>query len=55
MKYCEGDNLLELLKQKGRLEVDQAYLILKGVIEGIAHLHSKGFMHRDIKPENIML
>lgn len=55
MNYCEGDNLLELLKQKGRLDDEQGYLILKGLISGIGYLHSLGVMHRDIKPENIML
>jgi len=55
MNFCEGDNLLELLKQKGKLEDEQGYQILKGLIEGIGYLHSKGVMHRDIKPENILL
>lgn len=27
--------------------------IIKNVIEGIQHLHSKGICHRDIKPSNI--
>ena len=55
MNFCEGDNLLELLKQKGKLEDEQGYQILKGLIEGIGYLQSKGVMHRDIKPENILL
>lgn len=28
---------------------------MKGLLEVLDYLHSKGVMHRDIKPENIMI
>ena len=27
---------------------------MKGILSGLAQMHSKGIMHRDIKPENIL-
>jgi len=29
--------------------------LIKGLLRGVAHLHSHRIMHRDIKPENIMV
>lgn len=55
MNYYEGENLLELLKQKGKLDPDQGFTILKGLLEGLNYLHERNIMHRDIKPENILL
>ncbi len=28
---------------------------MKGLLEGLAHMHKNRIMHRDLKPENIML
>ena len=27
---------------------------MNGLLDGLAHMHSKGIMHRDIKLENIL-
>jgi serine/threonine protein kinase len=27
---------------------------MKGLLEGLAHMHENRTMHRDLKPENIM-
>lgn len=29
--------------------------MMKDLLEGLKHMHSKGIMHRDLKPENILL
>ncbi len=55
LNYYEGENLLELLKQKGKLDPDQGFTILKGLLEGSNYLHERNIMHRDIQPENILL
>jgi len=39
----------------GILPVGKACQIYSQALEGLAHLHSKGYVHRDIKPENILL
>ena len=39
----------------GALPWREAVEIARGVCEGIAAVHAKGFVHRDLKPENIFL
>jgi serine/threonine protein kinase len=55
MEYLPGGNLYELLKQKGKMPVEQALKLAIGICEGLARLHAKGIIHRDIKAENILL
>ena len=37
-----------------RFSLDEARYIIKGLLEGIAEMHSKNIMHRDLKPENLI-
>ncbi|HAH32329.1 MAG TPA: hypothetical protein DCL44_08450 [Elusimicrobia bacterium] len=55
MSYVEGKTLSELVTEKGRLALEEATGIIIGVLEGLAHAHSKGIIHRDIKPSNILI
>jgi serine/threonine protein kinase len=41
---------LSLLRGGTRIAV-----IIAGIVLGMQHLHSRGFIHRDLKPENILL
>ncbi|GGG82777.1 serine/threonine protein kinase [Paenibacillus radicis (ex Gao et al. 2016)] len=54
MEYCRGITLEQYIKQS---EVSQAEIavILRAVVDALAHVHERGFLHRDIKPANIML
>ena len=52
MEFCSGGSLANLLEH-GRIEdetVTQVYALQ--MLEGLAHLHSRGVVHRDIKPES---
>ena len=42
------------MKKKVILTNKQIQAIMKGLLEGLAHMHSKNIMHRDLKLENIL-
>uniref|UniRef100_A0A8C4YYM6 Serine/threonine-protein kinase n=1 Tax=Gadus morhua TaxID=8049 RepID=A0A8C4YYM6_GADMO len=49
-------DLLSYMESKGgRLQEQDAKMILHQVVEGIQGLHSRGVLHRDIKPENLLV
>jgi len=54
MEYIEGENLRQMLKRRGKLEVAEAVDIMKQVASGLAAAHQEGIIHRDLKPANIM-
>ncbi len=54
MEYLEGENLHQLLKQRGKLEVAEAIDIMEQAASGLAAAHREGIIHRDLKPGNIM-
>lgn len=55
MEYLPGGSLRQLLKQHGKLPLQQAVALTTGICEGLAKFHEKGIVHRDIKAENILL
>lgn len=55
MELVEGGTLRDLLKQKGKLSLEQALPLFKGIAQGLAYAHRKNLVHRDIKPANILL
>ncbi|MEI6520371.1 MAG: serine/threonine-protein kinase, partial [bacterium] len=55
MQYIAGKSLRELLKEKGRLTLEEALPILEQVASALDYANSQGIVHRDIKPENILL
>jgi serine/threonine protein kinase len=55
MEYLPGGSLGDLLKEQGKLPVEQAVRLTIGICEGLARFHAKGIIHRDIKLENILL
>lgn len=54
MELLNGGDLSTRIKSKTNIEVDECLNIIKGIAEGLAFAHDKGFVHRDIKPENIL-
>lgn len=55
MELCAGGDLLNYVRKRRRLKESYAKYIFKQIIEGIAHIHTKGVLHRDIKLDNILL
>ena len=55
MKLLEGDSLDSVLKERGRLDLDDTIAILTQVAEALDYAHQRGVVHRDVKPGNIVL
>ena len=55
MEYCEGGELLDLIKKRGRLYESEAREIFKQLAAGIDACHKENLIHRDLKLENILL
>ena len=54
--YIPGGDLLDYLQNNGRFsDAKQANEILRGIGEGVAHLHKHDIVHRDLKSPNIVL
>jgi serine/threonine-protein kinase len=55
LKYVEGEQLADVLNEKGRFPVDQAVKLVARLLDALQYCHERGVYHRDIKPENLML
>ncbi len=55
MEYIEGQNLKELIREKGKLTLAEAVDYARQICDGLDHAHEKGIVHRDIKPHNILV
>lgn len=54
-EYVPGTDLRRLVKDHGRLSIQQASSIIAQAAAGLAYAHDNGVIHRDIKPANIMV
>ncbi|MFE2413582.1 protein kinase [Kitasatospora sp. NPDC057904] len=55
MELVEGRTVRELLVDEAAPPVDQALIIIAGVLEALAYSHRHGIVHRDIKPANVII
>src|SRR5437763_6199912 len=55
MKLLEGKSLDTLLKERGRLELEETVAILDQVADALGYAHEHGVIHRAVKPGNIVL
>ncbi|RKP34884.1 kinase-like domain-containing protein, partial [Dimargaris cristalligena] len=54
MQLC-STNLAEFLKRRNERLADRVLKLFKGIVEGVAYLHTHHMIHRDLKPSNIFL
>lgn len=55
MEYIKGKTLKELIKEKGKLSIENALDYSCQIAEALQHAHKNHIVHRDIKPHNIMI
>lgn len=55
----KGGTLYDLMKTRRKegnpLSDQECSVIIKGIFEGLYHIHKLDFVHRDIKPNNIVI
>jgi serine/threonine-protein kinase len=55
MEYLSGQDLDQVLAQRGRLPLAEAVEYLLQSMEAVADAHAAGIVHRDLKPSNLFL
>lgn len=54
MEYLDGETLLQYLRKHGKLGVEDAFGMLRPMMQTLEKIHAAGVIHRDISPDNIM-
>ncbi len=55
MELVNGKSLAAHLKEVRRYEFQDAWEIVRQVLDGLAYTHGQGVVHRDLKPANILI
>jgi serine/threonine-protein kinase len=55
MEYLEGQDLEQLLAQRGPLPVERAVDYVMQALEAMAEAHANNIVHRDLKPSNLFV
>ncbi|KAM3207472.1 hypothetical protein ACQJBY_062614 [Aegilops geniculata] len=55
-EYMANGSLSDIINGSSRqLNWTSAFRIIRGIAQGVAHIHTKGAVHLDLKPDNILL
>lgn len=55
-EYMPNGSLSDIIDgSSGQLDWTSTFRIIRGIAQGVAHIHTKGAVHLDLKPANILL
>ena len=55
-EWCDGGDLLTLIKERGPLSEPECKFLMKGLLYGLVHIHERHRLaHRDLKLENVFM
>ncbi len=55
MEFVKGQTLSALVRERGKLDVEEAVGYVLQAARGLQFAHDQGMVHRDVKPDNLML
>ena len=55
MEYVDGPTVGQLMRERGRLPVEEAVDVAAQACEGLEYAHRHGVIHRDVKPGNLLV
>ena len=55
LEFVDGVDLLHYIGQKGRIDTEEARLIVTQAACALEHSYEQGIIHRDIKPSNFLI
>lgn len=55
MEFVPGTDLKTILKERGRLDVNEAISLIVQACAGIGYAHRAGLVHCDVKPHNMLV
>src|SRR5947209_17321185 len=55
MEHVPGHSCAELLRDRGRLEIEEAVEVIGQACRGLDYAHRNGVIHRDVKPGNLLV
>ena len=54
MQFLQGESLKEYIEKNGLISFDEAYNLLRPVMQSLGRIHANGLIHRDISPSNLI-
>ncbi|PKA61475.1 Mitogen-activated protein kinase kinase kinase YODA [Apostasia shenzhenica] len=55
LEYAGGGDIYGLIRSSGGLPEEAVRRHVRSILEGLRHIHARGYVHCDIKPQNILL
>ena len=55
MELVSGGDVAGMIKERGRVPIDEAATIIRQALMGVGSAHAEGIIHRDLKPQNLMV